>query len=86
MTLEREAALHIARPLTLGDGGGIRAALLDVVDDVDADAQGLAEQREQARRDGDFARADQIRDELAALGYEVRDRADGPPMLVRVEQ
>ena len=30
-----------------------------------------------AKSDRDFARADTLRDELAALGYEVRDGADG---------
>jgi|HubBroStandDraft_2_1064218.scaffolds.fasta_scaffold00204_7 cysteinyl-tRNA synthetase len=38
---------------------------------------GLAEQREQARRDRDFAAADRLRDELVALGWEVRDGPGG---------
>jgi cysteinyl-tRNA synthetase len=37
----------------------------------------LAEQREQARSDRDFAAADRLRDELAALGWEVRDGPNG---------
>jgi cysteinyl-tRNA synthetase len=49
---------------------------------VDAEAQQLAGEREQARLDRDFARADELRDELAARGYEVRDTAAGP-VLVR---
>ena len=36
----------------------------------------LAEQREQARSARDFAAADRLRDEIAALGWEVRDGAD----------
>ena len=38
-------------------------------------------EREQARADRDFARADELRDELAALGWEVRDTADGPRLV-----
>jgi cysteinyl-tRNA synthetase len=38
----------------------------------------LLEQREQARVDKDFARADQIRDRLAEIGVRVEDSASGP--------
>jgi cysteinyl-tRNA synthetase len=41
----------------------------------------LAEQREQARADRDFAAADELRDRLAALGWEVRDGAGGFELL-----
>jgi cysteinyl-tRNA synthetase len=37
----------------------------------------LAEQREQARAERDFAAADRLRDEIAALGWEVRDGPNG---------
>ena len=37
----------------------------------------LAEQRAQARADKDFASSDRLRDEIAALGWTVRDGADG---------
>jgi cysteinyl-tRNA synthetase len=47
------------------------------------DAQLLAQERDQARRDGDFERADALRRELAERGYQVRDTADGP-VLVRL--
>jgi cysteinyl-tRNA synthetase len=39
--------------------------------------QELAVQRELARRERDFAAADRLRDEIAALGWEVRDGPDG---------
>ena len=45
-----------------------------------ADAQAidvLVEERNQARRDRDFARADAIRDELTGLGIELEDSRDG---------
>jgi len=44
---------------------------------------GLMEEREAARAEGNFERADAIRDELAALGWEVRDGADGPELVRR---
>ncbi|HEY4811842.1 MAG TPA: cysteine--tRNA ligase [Solirubrobacteraceae bacterium] len=37
----------------------------------------LAEQREQARRERDFAAADRLRDEITAQGWEVRDGPSG---------
>jgi cysteinyl-tRNA synthetase len=42
-----------------------------------AEAVALAEQREQARASRDFEEADRLRGEIAALGWEVRDAADG---------
>ena len=43
-----------------------------------AKIQGLVDAREVARLDKEFAVADRIREELAALGIEVQDRPDGP--------
>ena len=37
----------------------------------------LAEERDAARAARDFARADALRDEIAALGWDVRDTAQG---------
>jgi cysteinyl-tRNA synthetase len=53
--------------------------------DAEADdrAQELMQEREEARAAKDFARADSIRDELAELGWEVRDSADGPSLVPR---
>ena len=39
--------------------------------------QELLRLREAARAKKDFARADEIRDEIASAGYELRDTADG---------
>ncbi len=50
----------------------------------DAAAEALLEQRNAARAERDFERADRIRDELAELGWVVRDTADGA-RLVRGE-
>jgi cysteinyl-tRNA synthetase len=52
-------------------------SLLEPDEQAPEHVHGLAEQREQARRDRDFAAADRLRDELAALGWEVRDGHGG---------
>jgi cysteinyl-tRNA synthetase len=43
----------------------------------DGEAEALLAEREQARADRDFERADRIREQLAELGWEVRDTAEG---------
>jgi cysteinyl-tRNA synthetase len=50
---------------------------------VDEEAAQLADAREKARGEGDFDRADALRQELAQRGYEVRDTSEGP-VLVRI--
>jgi cysteinyl-tRNA synthetase len=52
-------------------------SLLAADEQAPAQVQQLAQQREQARRDRDFAAADRLRDELAAQGWEVRDGPGG---------
>ncbi len=47
-------------------------------DDVPAEIQALADQRQAARAAKDFAKSDELRDELAAAGWTVEDSADGP--------
>jgi cysteinyl-tRNA synthetase len=47
----------------------------------DAAAEALLEERQQARAAKDFARADEIRDELATLGWEVRDGVGGAKLV-----
>jgi cysteinyl-tRNA synthetase len=49
----------------------------------DEAAHELLERRQAARAAKDFAKADRLRDELAALGWEVRDSADGPTLVPR---
>jgi cysteinyl-tRNA synthetase len=44
---------------------------------ADPEAERLLAEREAARADADFERADRIRDELAARGWEVRDTPEG---------
>jgi cysteinyl-tRNA synthetase len=53
-------------------------SLLEPADDVpDDEAQELLAEREGARAERDFERADQLRDELARRGWTVRDTPDG---------
>jgi cysteinyl-tRNA synthetase len=49
--------------------------------EADRRAIELMGERERARADKDFARADAIRDELAELGWTVRDSAEGPSLV-----
>ncbi len=58
-------------------------SLLAESDAADPEAEKLLAEREQARADKDFERADEIRDELAAKGWEVRDSADGARLIRR---
>ena len=48
-------------------------ALLEAGDGADAEAEDLLADRERARAERDFERADRIRDRLAELGWQVRD-------------
>ena len=41
----------------------------------------MAGQRDAARRNKDWAEADRLRDELRAMGWEVRDGPDGPDLV-----
>lgn len=51
----------------------------------DEAALDLLAEREQARADRNFERADAIRDELAGLGWQVRDSADGATLVPRAD-
>ncbi len=46
-----------------------------------ADVVALAGERDRARAERDFARADQLRDQLREAGWEVRDGSQGPELL-----
>jgi cysteinyl-tRNA synthetase len=61
---------------------GLETALAEQ-EGPDAEAEGLLAEREQARKAKNFERADEIRDELASLGWEVRDEAGGARLVRR---
>jgi cysteinyl-tRNA synthetase len=52
-------------------------------EEADPDARRLLEEREAARAERDFELADRKRDELAELGWEVRDTPEGPQLVRR---
>jgi cysteinyl-tRNA synthetase len=52
-------------------------SLLERTPEADPVAQRLLAERDVARAEGDFERADRVRDRLGALGWEVRDTPDG---------
>jgi cysteinyl-tRNA synthetase len=75
----------------LGPGGlgemlyllGLEDLLEAEEDETDPEAERLLREREEARAARDFATADARRDELGALGWEVRDTAEGPRLVRR---
>jgi cysteinyl-tRNA synthetase len=60
---------------------GLERLLSEQAESAPDDVERLAVEREQARADRDFERADRLRDELAERGWEVRDTADGPRLV-----
>jgi cysteinyl-tRNA synthetase len=62
---------------------GLENLLEPEQDEVDPEAERLLREREEARAARDFATADARRDELAVLGWEVRDTAEGPRLVRR---
>jgi cysteinyl-tRNA synthetase len=62
---------------------GLERLLEPEPDRPDAEAERLLAEREAARAVRDYATADRRRDELAALGWEVRDTPEGPRLLRR---
>jgi len=75
-SLTREKKVAVG-PSTVSGGGDVHAQGKAIRPVEDA----LLAEREKARADRDFARADEIRDKLAALGWEVRDSADGAKLV-----
>jgi cysteinyl-tRNA synthetase len=78
-----------------GEAVGALAEMLDLVGlgslaqpdegaEADDEAEGLLRKREEARAAKDFERADEIRDRLTELGWEVRDGAEGAKLVPRV--
>ncbi|MBI5310037.1 MAG: cysteine--tRNA ligase [Actinobacteria bacterium] len=59
---------------------GLESVYEPVGGEADEAALALLEQREAARKAKDFASADRLRDELLALGWEIRDTAEGPKL------
>lgn len=56
-------------------------SLAETNDRPDDEAEALLAERQEARAAKEFERADEIRDRLAALGWEVRDGAEGAKLV-----
>ena len=56
-------------------------SLLEAGDEAPEDLRRLAEQRDAARAERDFERADAIRDQLAEAGWQIRDTPDGAKLV-----
>jgi cysteinyl-tRNA synthetase len=59
---------------------GLEGLLQDAETEIPEEALALAQARDAARAARDWDQADRLRDELAALGWEVRDGPDGPEL------
>jgi cysteinyl-tRNA synthetase len=75
------AVAAVAEMLDLVGGGPPTNTKPDEGGEADELAEELMFERQKARAAKDFERADEIRDELAAMGYEIRDSADGPRLV-----
>jgi cysteinyl-tRNA synthetase len=60
---------------------GLASLMESGVPPISDEVAGLRDARERARRDRDWAEADRLRDELRAMGWEVRDGPDGPELM-----
>ena len=55
-------------------------------DDAKARAQVMAEERLEARANKDWARADELRDEIAEMGYDIQDTPQGPVLVPKKDK
>jgi cysteinyl-tRNA synthetase len=62
---------------------GLESLLDDAGGEAPEELERLVAEREEARAARDFGRADRIRDELAAAGWEIRDTGDGARLVRR---
>ena len=60
---------------------GLASLMQATTGPISDEVAALRDAREQARRDRDWAQADRLRDELRALGWEIRDGPEGPELL-----
>ena len=75
----QEAADNLLAFNTILDALGLELPVIDEPSntDIPSDIQDLAERRWQAKQNKDWAASDQLRDELSALGWTIKDTSDG---------
>ena len=56
---------------------GLELPVEEETGDIPAEVKDLAERRWQAKQNKDWAASDQLRDELTALGWTIKDNPDG---------
>jgi cysteinyl-tRNA synthetase len=81
MSEGRLCAKHATATLeTLQDADRVLSVLLldETAESVSPEVKELLRAREDARKQGDFAQADDIRGRIESLGYAVEDRPEGP--------
>jgi len=76
-----EAAVNLLAFDTILSTLGLELPAEEEAGDIPADVQDLAERRWQAKQDKDWAASDQLRDELTALGWTIKDNPDGYELL-----
>ncbi len=87
--LNSAAAGHDAQPEAVAEAADLLVGALDVLGLASLDRAGepseaalaLAVERAAARSAGDYGRADELRDRIAALGFSVRDTPQGPQVV-----
>ena len=61
----------------IGHAKALADAEQDAAQEIPAEVLALVEQRKEARKAKDFAKADALRDEIAALGWQIRETRQG---------
>ena len=84
--VSRNEAVMMLREMLELVGLGSLAQAADEGAEIDERAVELMKEREQARAAKNFERADEIRERLAELGWEVRDSADGARLVAKGTQ
>ncbi len=56
---------------------------IEVKTNIPEEVKKLVEEREEARKNKDWAKSDEIRARIATLGYEVKDMKDGPIIVIK---
>ncbi len=77
LTAESAAAAIRAALNALLELCDVLGLLMKKASDLPADIQALADERVQARKDKNWKRSDELRDQLKELGYTVEDTKEG---------
>ena len=72
-----EAAVNLAVFDAILNALGLELPVEEETGDIPAEVKDLAERRWQAKQNKDWAASDQLRDELTALGWTIKDNPDG---------